>query len=159
MLLRISALLWGYIFARFVIWPHRCEGILWLPTPNASSWYRLTTLKGAIDHSYLLPVFAYQNISRAVAVFWLPTRCGVAILITHVYSNLWWPAFLELKTSFGFCLICSIIQIGPLLYVFSPFVILDGLVVLWSIWISFYAWKIVKTPTTCLEYQRRQSRV
>lgn len=168
MLVLISAWIWGYVLSRFSIWPHRCEGMIWLPYPNASSWYRLTNLRGAIQYTYLTPVFVYQNLVRGLLLLLIPRDDILisAIIGIHVYSNIWWPAFMELKLEFKYCVaicffnLCAIIFVGWQVPVkFFILVILDGLVILWAFWISLYAHFIVKTPTTHVEYQRRQSRV
>lgn len=164
--------LWGHILAKFIIWPRRLQGILWLPILNASNWYRMTEIKGKILYIYLPHLYVYENTICLFSFIFLPIDNFImaTILFSHVINNIWWPAFIEIKYSFQTCFILSIVNIiscmSTILWtiylygypIFIIFCIAFLLASLWHLWISSYTLFVVKKPTTFIEYQERQAR-
>ena len=171
-LILISGWLWGFIISRFIIWSRRCKGLLWLPFPNASNWYRMTTLKYRVQHTYLGPLFVYDNIVRIVLLLLLPDDTFLICLmfVINIIINTWWPGFIELKLTFRRCstiiivnttLLCISLYWYILMYGAKNVILLYLILIMtnnWYLWISIYSWLIVKTPTTYIEYNRRESR-
>lgn len=170
--LAATAWLWGYVLARYIIWSHEWRGILWYPNPNASSWYALTDLKFKPKPKHLPYIFFLSNILMLIFLLTCPESIPVfsAILIVHIVSALWWPAFIELKFTWKNCFILAAFAHGATIfliywffkkfyinfYIIFPVFLMT--VQTWMVFISGYAYKIVKQPTLLLQYQRRESR-
>lgn len=170
--LTITAWVWGYVLARYIIWSHRWEGIIWYPNPNASSWYALTDLKAKPKPKHLYKIFFLSNFIMLGAIVALPESIPmfISILIIHIISALWWPAFIELKYSWKTCFFMAAVAHGATIYLtywtltrfgisfFLLFPIILILIQTWMVWISGYAWQVVQQPTLLLQYTRRESR-
>ena len=170
--LAFTGWIWGFALARYIIWSHRWEGITWLPKPNASSWYSLTDLKGKPKSKYLVYLCVVQLVTTLITLLLVPEYppLFVALLIVHICSALWWPAFIELKFSWKTCFalaslahvstIYLVVWVGSRLGVslFLPLGIVLVAIQSWMVWISGYAWIVVREPTLMLAYQRRESR-
>ena len=170
--LTTTAWLWGYVLARYIIWSHRWEGIMWYPNPNASSWYALTNLKYKPKSKQLPIIFFIFNITMSVILIICPESLPIffSLLIIHILSALWWPAFIELKYSWRNCFIMaccahgatvylfywSITRFHSLLFCLLPLVLI--IIQSWMVWISGYAYLVIKEPTLLLQYTRRESR-
>ena len=168
----ISAWIWGHIVGKFMIWPRRLKGLLWIPILYASNWYRITEMKGKCLYIYLPHIYLYENILCLFLFIFLPLD-DILILMPftiHTVNNIWWPAFIEIKYTFYTCFILAILNIFitflsiiwtiykhgyPIFIIFNIAILLSYS---WHVWISGYAYFIVKKPTTYIEYQERQSR-
>lgn len=171
--LKLSAWIWCYVFARFLIWSRRLEGITWLPFPNASSWYRLTELSGKIHHKQLA-FFCVASSLSSLGLLMFASHDDfllVGLLLSHTLTTLWWPGFMELKFSWRTCFIiaCVTFTISCVMvsYDIDRYGLNEGSVLFvptyiglqaWVLWITAYAYHVVKTPRTVLEYHRRESR-
>ena len=94
----------------------------------------------------------------------------LSILFIHIISALWWPAFIELKYTWKNCFLMAAAAHGATIYLtywtltrlgislFLVFPIILIIIQSWMVWISGYAWQVVKEPTLLLQYQRRESR-
>ncbi len=154
---------WGYIFSRFIIWPRRKEGLTWLPTLNASSWYRITDMKYKIPHKYL-PAACIFTFAAAGVTFLSITHNDfevIAMLYIHIVNSIWWPAFFELKIIWKKCLLLiGSSYICALVLCHIDFSILPTIIIqTWMFTITAHAYFVVKTPTTSLEYETRESRI
>lgn len=167
-LILLSAWLWGYIIGKFIIWPRRLQGFLWYPYLYASNWYRITDMKGKCLYMYLTRLYVFENTTCLFSFVFLPSNTiPVFLFVSHAMNNLWWPTFIEIKYSFLTCFLLSIIQLisciihcfqfkDYIVYVFFNILILCTYI--WHTWISGYAYFVIKTPTTFIEYQERKSR-
>jgi len=154
---------WGYIFSRFIIWPRRIEGLIWLPSLNAGSWYRITVMKYKIPHEYL-PAVCILSTAATLFTFLSITHNDlevIAISYIHTANSLWWPAFFELKLTWRTCLlIIGSAYTTALVLCSIDFTILPTIVMqTWMFIITTRAYFVVKTPTTSLEYETRESRI
>lgn len=171
-LILFSAWVWGYALARFIIWSHRWEGIRWIPNPNASSWYALTDLEHKPKPKHLKYIFYLANFLTLASVCTVPEdpRIYTSLIIIHIISAIWWPAFIELKYTWRTCLGLASVAHGTTVYMsywfisrlginlFLLFPFLLSFVQSWMVYISAYAYIVVKEPTLQLRYMHRQSR-
>ena len=171
-LILFSAWVWGYTLARFIIWSHRWEGIRWIPNPNASSWYALTDLKYKPKPKHLKYIFYLANGLTLASVCTVPEdiRVYLSLIIIHIISAIWWPAFIELKFSWKSCVGLAVTAHGATVYMtywfisrlginlFLLFPISLSFIQAWMVYISAYALIVVKEPTLQLRYMHRQSR-
>lgn len=163
---------WGYIISKFIIWPRRLEGMIWIPILSATNWYRITDMIGKCPY-YLLPfMYVYENTITLFIFTFMPkdTVLFTSITIAHIINNIWWPGFIEIKYSFFTCFLLSIVNIT--LYIFLcmwivfkyrypiifMFIVLLKLTTCWHCWISYYTCFVVKEPITFIAYQERQAR-
>ena len=167
-----SAWAWGFVFSRFLIWSRRLEGITWMPSPDANSWYCLTDLKFKIHRKRLTYACVLNAITSLLALLFVPRDDLIIILlmVMHVSSTIWWPAFIELKLSWALCFILSCVSFvasfvaierttartpESVAVFFLPILVgIHG----WMLCISSHAYFVVKKPTISLEYHRRESR-
>ena len=168
----ISAWIWGHILGKFIIWPRRLEGFKWLPILYASNWYRITHMEGKCTYLYLPHMYVYENIMVLFSFIFLPVDYLIfsTLLISHTLNNIWWPAFIEIKYTFKYCFILTVVKIIFCMFsiawtiycyrypIFIIFNIASLCTYIWHTWITSYAYFIIKTPTTFIEYQERQTR-
>ena len=160
--------LWCHVVARFIIWPSRLEGTKWLPTPNASSWYRITDLPYKLNYKYLPYAFAWTYVFNLGVFISLPYKIDMILLtnLSHICTCIWWPAYMELKMSF---LTCGMISILAILTNILNIIISNDISVIllcivciftqmWFSWMSFYMYFFKSTLVTTIEYKRRTTR-